>query len=567
MATDYLKNLGPLRSEVQNTIQLIADENIHHRFFEHDVTLWSDNNSDQAEIRNRMDWIYAPGNAAEAIANAKRLLAELLEESYTHAVVIGMGGSSLAAEVFSQVFQNEPALHGLQVSILDSTDPVQIDEKISEIPLDNTVFIIGSKSGTTAEVRTLFSFLWDLFHKQSIKKPGDHFIAISDPDSQLQELALEKNFRYAFQANPKVGGRYSALIAFGLVPAVFTGMDVEKMIAIAQEMEGKCGAMQPIQENPGFMLGAIFGAAYQLGKDKINIIGDKKYQSVGSWIEQLVAESSGKSGKGILPIDQEPILPDAIVLEDRVFYYLRDDGEFDQTIRTLSRQGIPVIIDQMESVYHLGALFYQWEIAVALACALIGVNAFNQPNVQESKSITNEILQSYTHEASLEFPDIVAEDENYLIYGDSASLALNLPRNTAVKNYIEKFIEAGKAGEYLSLNAFLPRNANYENLLQRIRKTILTRLGIATTLGFGPRFLHSTGQLHKGGKNNGIFVMITQDSPKDFSIPGRGMPFSILEKAQALGDFRALVNNHRRVIMIHVKNQTLLDSTTEELFS
>jgi len=561
---DYFqRSLGGLDAQIKARMETLKSRDFSAKFFTPDAALWTTKPSEVDEVLHRLGWIDAPISSKAIIDEADALLKELKKDGFTHALVLGMGGSSLAPEVFSKVFNDGITSKegGLALSILDSTDPIQIDEKIHEIPIEKTVFIISSKSGTTAEVKALLAYFWKLVEETNRQSPGEHFIVITDPGTPLENLGLEKKFRKVFNAATNVGGRYSALIAFGIVPAVLAGINGYRLLRAADHMRIKCGQSSPIEKNPGFALGSVIAEAYFNNRDKVTILTDPVYSAFGSWLEQLVAESSGKSGKGILPIDREPIVSAANYSNDRVFYYLRSSGKLDGLVDALVDLNHPVLVSHLADKFDLAAEIYKWEIAIAAACSFIQVNPFNQPNVQESKSITHEMISAYKQNPILKERNLVFSNDKFSVYG---KMEIERKEKTT-KEIIEGFLTIN-TGDYISINAFLPRIEAYENVLQQLRKHLLKKYSVPVTLGFGPRFLHSTGQLHKGGKNNGLFLIISQEAPIDFKIPGEGMNFSILEKAQALGDMQALEQNNRRVLRIHIKQKTLLENDFIKLF-
>jgi transaldolase / glucose-6-phosphate isomerase len=549
--------LGELQLNVEKRIKKIKSEKFSSKLFLPDATIWTSDESEAEEIVRRMGWVDAPVKSRDIVPAAEKLLEEIKSEGFTHAVVLGMGGSSLAPEVFSKVNNKKS---GISLSILDSTNPDQIQEKVNEILIEKTLFILSSKSGTTAEMRTLFSYFWEQVSEIE-REPGNHFIAITDPETQLEKLGKSKKFRKVFNSDPNVGGRYSALIAFGIIPAVLAGLDGYALLNAANQMREKCAEATAVEINPGFILGSVLSEANLKGKDKLIILTDKSYEAFGSWLEQLVAESSGKTGKGIVPIDLEPKLPIERYSDDRIFYYLRSEGSLDEAVNNLAENNHPVIISPIETVYGLGSEIYKWEVAAATACSILGVNPFNQPNVQESKSITNEMIYAYKDNPVLEEGDVLFSNDSYAIFANGNENLKGKPLEEILSTIISP-----KKGDYIGINAFLPRNNINFEALQQLRRKIMQKYSIPVTLGFGPRFLHSTGQLHKGGKNNGIFLILTQDPSIDIPIPNEGMKFSTLERAQALGDKLALEQNGRRVLRMHFNTQTFLESDTSSFF-
>lgn len=545
----YPESIKVLLPEIREQLDLLVEKDFIRRFNQRDVNLWSTNQKDHEEIAHRLAWLDAAEDSKTLIPEAEALRDGLLSEGYTHAVVLGMGGSSLAPEVYSLLmghFQPGNNKH-LDVSILDSTSPGQIIAKRESLPLDKTLFIVSSKSGTTVEVKTLFAYFWQLIESLDPQQPGKHFVAISDPGTKLQELAAEKKFRKAFQANPDVGGRYSALIAFGLVPAVLAGFDASKLLKASTRLSSAQTGTSLKYDDPGVQLGLILGSAYLSGRDKLTLLADRKTEALGSWIEQLTAESSGKDGRGILPVDKEPIQPIGSYGQDRLFVYLRKDGELDDLVKKLIGAGQPVFTCQIEDVYDLAAEYYHWEVAIAVACVILNVNAFNQPNVQESKDIAKQMVNALKNGSRIETAAPVWKGEGLALFCNSFKAG----QCSDVRVYIKEFLTQAKKGDFIGINAFIPRNEKNEKKLQTLRKILTEQTGLATTLGFGPRFLHSTGQLHKGGKNNGIFLVISQDEDQILEIPGEGIKFNNLLYAQALGDTQALEKHQRRVLRLH----------------
>lgn len=556
--SSIMESLKGIEIPLKERIEKLKSEEFSRKFFTPVTSLWTNDPYEAEEIIHRLAWIDAPILSRKIVAEAEKLLSEVKKDNFSHALVLGMGGSSLAPEVFSKIYKNES---GIQISILDSTNPLQIDEKVKEIPIDKTLFVISSKSGTTAEVRALFAYFWDLVGKTDKEWTGGHFIAITDPGTQLEDLGKEMRFRKIFNSDPDVGGRYSALIAFGIVPAVLAGVNGNVLLDSAAQMRIMCSQSTSVEKNPGFILGSVLAEANLADRDKLTILTDVPFRAFGSWLEQLVAESSGKTGKGIVPIDIEPKLPVNEYSKDRIFYYLRSDGELDEFINTLVENNHPVIVSPLEEKYDLGGEIYKWEIAIATACSIIGVNPFNQPNVQESKTIANEMIQAYKNNPILAEKDILYSDDSFVLFGKLDKVI----NEKSLKTITSQFLTPTK-GDYIAINAFLPRNDAFEDMLQQLRKKILRKYRVPVTFGFGPRFLHSTGQLHKGGRNNGIFLIITQDSTVDLQIPDEGMSFNTLERVQALGDMKALEQNGRRVMRIHLKAHSLSLSNLDRLF-
>jgi transaldolase/glucose-6-phosphate isomerase len=463
----------------------------------------------------------------------------------------------LAPEVMSLIFRDE--VSGLKLSILDSTDPAQVLRAAQKNPVASTLYIVSSKSGGTAEVKAMFEYFWKRAQRSVGDKAPEHFIAITDPGTSLEKMAFERKFRKIFLAEPNVGGRYSALTAFGLVPAVLMGIDVSHLLDCASWMASECSADQPLGRNPGFVLGAVMGEAALRGRDKLTILADPEAAPFGAWLEQLVAESSGKQGKGILPVNGEtPTRPD-LYGSDRLFIYLRHSGKYDKKVNLLREAGHPVLNQDFTDNYALGAEFYKWELAIAIACSILGVNAFDQPDVQDSKNRTVAKISYYLEHHSFNENKPIMEDHGISVYG-------NLPMDgKRLTSLVDKFLEAAKPGDYVAINAYLMRDPKNNATLQKLRSWVMAKTRLATTLGFGPRFQHSTGQLHKGGRNNGLFLVITANPKNDVEIPEEGLWFGVMEHGQSLGDVEALEARGRRVLRIQLANPNLLTPLVAKL--
>ena len=543
----HLEQLAIAPDEMKEMIQELVHCNFISRFYQPDVTLFTKDPDEEAEVLQRFGWIDAPTKSRDLIEKSEKLRDDLIRAGFSHTVVLGMGGSSLAPEVFSKVFESEQSQKaGLKLSIIDSTDPIQIQSTLEEIPIKNSLFIASSKSGTTAEMNSLTGYILKLLKEEGASNPGNNFICITDPGTPLESFAKENNFRAIFHADANVGGRYSALIAFGVIPAILAGVDANKLLDNAARMQMRCSQDVEIEQNPAFVLATILSEAYSKGTDKLTILADEPFTSFGSWLEQLVAESSGKNGNGLTPIDGEPILDVSRYSDDRIFYYLRHDGSLDGLVDTLHESGFSALVSDIHEPYDIAGEMYKWEIAVAAFCSMMGVNPFNQPNVQASKLLSVKMLEAYRESPVFDEGEKIFENDLLAVYG-AAQKTLN-PGDKIIPALFSV-----KTSDYISINAFLPRISVYQEMLQAFRLELMHRFALPVTLGFGPRFLHSTGQLHKGGKNNGIFLVLTQDTPSEMMIPGDEIPFSILEKAQALGDMRALEENGRRVVRFHFK--------------
>lgn len=542
--------LGPLAKQVAIRIAQLESDHFLSRFYSMDPTLWANDTKGQAEVRIRMGWVNLPEASKALLTGLNKFASEVKETGYTHALLMGMGGSSLAPEVMSLIFGEE--VSGLKLTILDSTDPAQVLRAAQKNPVASTLYIVASKSGGTAEINAMLAYFWERAQRSVGDRAAEHFIAITDPGTSLEKLAFERKFRKIILAEANVGGRYSALTAFGLVPAVLMGIDVLKLLDCASWMASESSANQPLGRNPGFVLGAVIGEAAAHGRDKLTIIADPEVAPLGAWLEQLVAESSGKQGKGILPVNEEVLGKPEQYGEDRIFVYIRRSGKYDGKVKLLRKAGYPVLNQDFTDNYALGAEFYKWELAVAMACSILGVNAYDQPDVQDSKNRTIAKISHYLEHHEFSENPALLDDHGISISGNPA------PDGKGLTGIVRKFLTSGKAGDYIALNAYLMRDPKNTADLQKLRSWAMAKTKLATSLGFGPRFQHSTGQLHKGGGNNGIFLVITADAKKDVEIPGQGLSFGVLEHGQYLGDMEALEARGRRVLHIHLANPDLL---------
>ncbi len=546
----FRSQLGPLQDAVQARVEKLAEERAPERMFAHDKELWTGDPTQQEEIANRLGWLDAPEKGRKLLPELANLVQGVRAAGYTHALLLGMGGSSLAPEVMAQIFGPKPEGDwGLDLAILDGTDPAQVQAAHDRSPIERTLYIVSSKSGTTSEVHAFFNYFWEQAQNAVGEQAGEHFVAVSDPGTPLQTLAEAHGFRQVFQADPEVGGRFSALTAFGLVPAALIGLDVEKLLDRAAFMARQSGPLVAAGRNPGLVLGAIIGEANLQGRDKLTFLTDNDWNAFGSWLEQLVAESSGKQDKGIIPVDLEPPMNPHAYANDRLFVYIDKSDRLEEFVAGLRAAGQPVPELEMVDDYDLGAEFYRWEVAIAIATAVIGVNGFNQPNVQDNKSRTKKMVAAYQETGRLDEGRPLWQKDNVQVFGQAFP---GLDTSNTPGQVVERFIQQAKPGDYIAINAYLPRSDVIHAQLQALRKWIQEQTGLATTLGFGPRFLHSTGQLHKGGPNSGLFLEITAQPQQDIPIPTEGISFAQLERAQALGDLASLLSRDRRVIRVNL---------------
>jgi transaldolase/glucose-6-phosphate isomerase len=539
---EAVSQLGPLAASISNRIAQLEDDAVPARLWDGDPSLWTDDPDGQAEVKIRLGWLRLPETSKALLSKLSDFSDRVHYEGIDRVLLLGMGGSSLAPEVLSYVFASpDPAAAEGKpcLSILDSTDPAQVAQAAEEFPPERSIYIVASKSGGTAEVTAMLDYFWELSGKN-----GSRFVAITDPGTTLEKLAKERNFRGVFLADPNIGGRYSALTTFGLLPASLLGLDVKQLLSRANRMMNASFELSGVTatdekhgqkvaaRNPGLVLGAVLAEAALQGRDKLTILADAPLITFGSWLEQLIAESSGKDGKGIVPVDREPLGDVSVYGKDRIFVYLRQTGEMDKQFSALREAGHPALEIFVPGPYDLSAEFYRWEVATAIACHILGVNAFNQPDVQDSKDRTKAKIAEYKKKKSLAEGEFVPLKE--------------------AKKALKEFLKEKKIGDYLAINAYVPRNEAMISALQEFRVVLRDKTKCAVTLGFGPRFLHSTGQLHKGGPNTGLFLQITTDPDEDIEIPTQKMSFGTLEQAQALGDYEALEAQDRRVLRLHL---------------
>ena len=468
-----------------------------------------------------------------------------------------MGGSSLGPEVLAETFGSRPGRPKLIV--LDSTDPQQIARVEAEIDPARTLFIVSSKSGSTLEPNILEAYFHAAVERAvGANAAGGHFVAVTDPGSSLDKLATEKSYRRVFHGDPAIGGRYSVLSNFGMVPAAAMGLDVRSFLAEAATMANACSAAAPPAANPGVELGLVVGAAANAGRDKLTFILSHGLADLGAWLEQLLAESTGKQGKGVIPIAGEPLGKADHYGRDRLFAHLKLDGvedpAADGTVRALEEAGHPVVRITLADRDRLGQEFVRWEVATAIAGAVIGINPFDQPDVEAQKVKTRALTDAYERTGALPPEQATAEDEGLAVYVDAANLKalIDAGASVALDALLGAHIKRANGGDYLALLAYVDRSHDNIALLERVRKRLRDHTHAATALGFGPRFLHSTGQAYKGGPNSGVFIEITHDAAGDLPVPGRAFTFGVVERAQAKGDFDVLAERGRRLLRVDI---------------
>src|SRR5579871_5854 len=523
------------------------------RLWQRDASLWT--GSDES---NWLGWLDILDEQIAQQDQLSRLAKEVQQRGFQDVLLLGMGGSSLCPEVLRLTFGR--TTHFPNLHVLDSTDPAQVKAFEHQIDIAKTLFIVSSKSGSTLEPNIFKQYFFERT-KQTVgaTKAGGQFIAITDPGSQMQKVAEADRFLHIFFGRPSIGGRYSALSNFGMVAAAVVGIDVKKFLSLANEMKQACGPAVAVEENPGAKLGIILGTAANSGRDKVTIITSPAIADLGAWLEQLIAESTGKIGKGIIPVDRETIGVPDVYGNDRVFAYVRlesaPDKDQDEKVAAIEKAGHPVVRISMPDIYHLGAEFFRWEIATAVAGAIIGINAFNQPDVEASKIATRALTSEYEKSGSLPSEKPILEDSGVKLFTDeknAAALAQAAGNDKSLAGYLRAHLGRIKAGDYFAVLGYIQMNAEHEANLQAMRHVVRNKKHVATCLGFGPRFLHSTGQAYKGGPNSGVFLQITCDDSVELPVPGQKYTFGIVKAAQARGDFQVLAERGRRALRVHL---------------
>jgi transaldolase/glucose-6-phosphate isomerase len=545
--------LGAFQGPVDDARAKLQHNRIIERIWAHDYTVWK---PEPAGIIDRLGWLQAPETMPTNVDRLLSLVQSVRADGYTDVLLLGMGGSSLAPEVLRQTYgvgQDEDGPY-LDLAVLDSTDPATVMAQAARLDPARTLLIVATKSGSTVETLSLFKFFYNwmvdaLGHEQA----GAHFIAITDPGSRLAELAGQHNFRATLLNDPHIGGRYSALSYFGLLPAALIGVDVRQLLGRAQAMAARCGAGGPTESmaSPGLALGAILGALAEAGRDKVTLITSAGIASFGEWVEQLIAESTGKEGRGILPVVGEPLDDPETYGDDRLFVYLRLDRDAapDAAVKRLKAAGHPVVTLRLSDPYDLGGQFLLWAMATAVTGHLLGISPFDQPNVEAAKVLARQMVAAYRDTGRLPSLEPSLTADGITIYGgEGGSLA----------EVMDCFLRYAQPGAYIALQAFLPPSSSLHSQLTGLAQALRRRTRLATTWGYGPRFLHSTGQLHKGDGGRGLFIQLTADGSSDVSIPDRpsspdsSLTFGVLLAAQALGDRQALLDAGRQVVRFHL---------------
>jgi transaldolase/glucose-6-phosphate isomerase len=539
---------GAYDGEIKQRIADLHRQSFNERLWRRDASLWEEDPGKQASISGGLGWLDVGAAMQTRLDELAALRDELIDAGFTHVVHMGMGGSSLAPLVFQRSFA--AAAKGLRLSVLDTTDPATLLDCERRVPLERTVFIVASKSGTTAEPLAFGDYFYDRLQQIKGEAAGENFIAVTDPGTPLVDQARERRYRRIFLNFTDIGGRYSALSYFGMLPAALMGLDIGELMVRAERMMHACAADKPAQQSPGVVLGAALGELARRGRDKITFINPPALDTLGMWLEQLLAESTGKEGTGLLPVAGEAVGPPSHYGDDRVFVYFSLDNEpderLDRSAQALREAGQPLISIRLQDRQDVTQEFFRWEIATATAGAVLGINAFDQPNVQESKDNTNRLLTHFREKGRLpeQTPSLVEDPLSVYLAEDSVGGPL--------AQVLSRFFRQAGQGDYIAILAYLSETSAIETLLRHMRLRLRRKLHAAVTSGYGPRYLHSTGQLHKGGPDTGLFLQLTADDARDADIPGKPYSFGILKKAQAQGDLEALHRHGRRAMRIHL---------------
>lgn len=522
------------------------------RLWAHDASLWTG-----ADESSWLGWLDLTEQVLRKLGPLRELAGEVKARRFAHVLVLGMGGSSLCPEVLAETFGRSEGFP--QLLVLDSTDPAQVRSFESKIDVKKTLFIVSSKSGSTLEPNIFKDYFLERARAALGDKAPSHFIAITDPGSKLEQAAASGGFWKIFPGVASVGGRYSALSNFGMVPAAAMGLDVQRLLERANEMARDCGAERSEADNPGLVLGAILGTLAQAGKDKVTLIVSPGVRDLGAWLEQLLAESTGKQGKGLIPVDREELAPPEAYGSDRLFVYVRletgADAAQDGGVAALEKAGAPVVRIALPGIYELGAEFFRWEIATAVAGSILGINAFDQPDVEASKVATRKLTSDYEKTGSLPAEKPLLEEGGLRLFTDgrnAAALEGAQAGPPSLASCLRAHLGRLGQGDYLALLAYVPMTAHHEAILQAARIAVRDRKHVATCLGFGPRFLHSTGQAYKGGPASGVFLQVTCDDSLDLPLPGAKYSFGVVKAAQARGDFQVLLERDRRALRVHL---------------
>ncbi len=553
----YSASLGKYQAAVDKALSSMRDNNTIQKIWNFDYMVWED---DPTEISNRLGWLHIPEVMVDALPGIRKVVADVKADGYKNVLLMGMGGSSLAPMVIRETFGVKKGY--LDVAVLDSTDPGAVLEQRDRLDMSKTLFIVSTKSGGTAETMSFMKYFYNEVLKEVGKKDaGRHFIAITDPGSGLQKIAAGLKFRKTFLNDPNIGGRYSALSFVGVPPAAFQGVDLDTLLARAVTMLHNCESCNCAVDgdNSGAWLGAILGELAKAGRDKVTLVASPPIAGFGSWVEQLIAESTGKDGKGILPVDREPLAQPEFYANDRLFVYLRlaNDDTYDRQVGALEKADYPVVRINLKDIYDLGGEFFRWEMAIAVAGMIIGIHPFNQPNVEAAKVLARNMIAEYQKKGKLPVLKPTLKESGITVYSDFKASTLEQAL-TKFLSYAKPGRDESKGRSYVAFQAYVKPSDETYSALQKLRTKVERQYRLATTVGFGPRFLHSTGQLHKGDAGHGLFIQFTSDMPVDIPIPDEpgkkasSISFGVFKNAEALGDRQALLDRKRKVITFHL---------------
>jgi len=550
-------SLGPTEAAVAARLDLLDRERFAERLWSHDDSLWGDDPERRKVAANRLGWLDVPRSLRPEVDALHTLAISIWREGFTHAVLLGMGGSSLAPEVLRLTFGVKPG--AIELDVLDNTSPAAVRAIAENHDPRTTLFLVSSKSGSTIEVSSFEKYFYEWVRAARGDQAGRAFVAITDPATSLEKLAVERGYRRVCSNPPDIGGRYSALSYFGLVPASLIGVDTGDLLDAAIAEADASGPRRSAAEIPALRLGAALGELALAGRDKLTLVLGDEIAAMGSWIEQLVAESTGKIGRGILPVADEPLGSSAVYGRDRVFVAVSVKPfptETESALAALEAAGHPVIRWDVESTIALGAEFLRWEIATATAGAVIGVDPFDEPNVTEAKTATRAVLDRFLASGAFEAPKPVASGGGLSVEAPAAiAAAIGGRAGRDAAGWLPALLSLARPGDYLALLAYMRRTPERHDRIERLRLALRNSSHLATTTGWGPRFLHSTGQLHKGGPNTGIFVQLTCDEGAELAIPGEKYGFGALRRAQYEGDYEVLARRERRVIRVNLGSE------------
>ena len=544
-------NFASLKNELETAYAFADEKQACARLFNKDPYLWKSDPENIKSISNRLGWLSLPEDFLAKVDELNEFSLQIKNEGYKYIVILGMGGSSLCSEVTRETF---PSANGYPKLLeLDNTDPNAILNIEKQIDLEKTLFIVASKSGTTTEPNCFFEYYYSELIKKSATNPGKNFIAITDDGTPLVKIAQEHNFRKVFVNPSTIGGRYSVLSYFGVLPMALIGVDIKAVLTSAQQMEMNCKTVTSSAINEGVSLGVALGVGQKHGRDKITFVMSQSIKAFGYWVEQLLAESTGKEGQGLIPIEGEHIDFPEVYGNDRVFIYMYLPADYnnatDERIESLEKAGHLVVKIEVPDKNALGAEFYRWEVATAIAGLIIGINPFDEPNVAESKKNTTNLLAEWEKNGSFEKPVPLVNVDSIEVFGNEKIIVLPNNNHEPVGDAIIHFAKLSQPNDYIALLPYFLKTDDRNKILQEWRTSFRDTFKVATTLGYGPRYLHSTGQLHKGGPATGLYIILVGDE-NDLPIPGEKYGFATLQRAQALGDYRSLDDKGRRVIRI-----------------